>query len=116
MIDRRRAPLAALTTLGRRPRIEAGSSMARPVAQVQPTLRSRVVDNAVYSAGRRVATPSSAAESRAELDLGGGPPRLAGALPPGAAGTGRAGRALRPARTRRRGRHQGPPAAEVRAV
>src|SRR4051794_11665357 len=70
MIDRRRAPLAALTTLGRRPRIEAGSSMARPVAQVQPTPRSRVVDNAVYSAGRRVATPSSAAESRAELDLG----------------------------------------------
>ncbi|MCV2490764.1 magnesium and cobalt transport protein CorA [Geodermatophilus sp. YIM 151500] len=71
MSDRRRA-LPALATLTRRPRPEL-----RPPAPVAPApaRRSRMVDNAVYAAGRRIATPSSAAESRAELD--GEPGRLA---------------------------------------
>src|SRR3954452_19377482 len=70
MIDRRRAPPAALTPLGRRPRIEAGPRWPGRLPRYSPPPRSRGVDNAVYSAGRRGATPSSAAESRAELDLG----------------------------------------------
>jgi magnesium transporter len=68
MIDRRRA----LSTLARRPRPEVASVLVLPTAPSEPVGRSRVVDNAVYSAGRRVATPSSAAQSRAELDLGEG--------------------------------------------
>ena len=44
----------------------------RPVVLPSSAGRSRVVDNAVYSEGRRVATPRSAAESRAELDSGEG--------------------------------------------
>ena len=69
MADRRRMPLPALTTLARRPRLEAHSPAARslpPLAEARfgP---SRVIDNAIYAAGRRVATPGSAAESRAVL-------------------------------------------------
>jgi magnesium transporter len=59
--DRRRAPLSALSTLARRPRTEAPRPPA-PV-QVRPASPSRLVDNAVYESGRRVATPESAAES-----------------------------------------------------
>ena len=44
------------------------------------------------------------------------PDGLAGALPARARRARGAGRAVRPARARRRGRHPGPPAAEVRAV
>jgi magnesium transporter len=70
MTDRRLAPLTALTTLTRRP---ARGSLHAPVAG--PTSApsagpSRVIDNAVYSDGRRVATPASAAESREELAAG----------------------------------------------
>jgi magnesium transporter len=68
MTDRRRAPLTALSTLARRPpRVEVHTPV---VAAPEPAPRSRIVDNAVYSAGRRVATPPSAAESREELALG----------------------------------------------
>ena len=78
MADRRRMPLPALSTLGRRPRLDVrgpagrlpvASSAAPAPASVGP---SRVVDNAVYSAGRRVATPESAAESLRELAEGEG--------------------------------------------
>jgi len=70
MTDRRLAPLTALTTLTRRP---ARGSVHAPVAG--PTSApsagpSRVIDNAVYSDGRRVATPASAEESREELAAG----------------------------------------------
>ena len=41
-----------------------------PPAPAAPPARSRMVDNAVYSAGRRVATPETAAESREELAAG----------------------------------------------
>ncbi|MGY1633771.1 magnesium and cobalt transport protein CorA [Geodermatophilus sp. SYSU D01186] len=64
MVDRRRASLTALS-LGRRPRPEL--SLAPPPAPVPvPTERERhalIVDNAVYSSGRRVATPATVAES-----------------------------------------------------
>ena len=68
MTERRLAPLNALTTLTRRPtRVERvvpipATAVAAP--------RSRVVDNAVYSDGRRVATPATAEESREELAHG----------------------------------------------
>src|SRR4051794_3798278 len=70
MTDRRLAPLSALSTLTRRP--------ARPDLRVPPAGPasapsagpSRVVDNAVYSDGRRVATPTTAEESREELAAG----------------------------------------------
>jgi magnesium transporter len=69
MTDRRRAPLTALTTLARRPRAEVrpvvGAAVSLPVEPA--TGPSRMVDNAVYSSGRRVAAPGSAAESRQEL-------------------------------------------------
>jgi magnesium transporter len=69
MTDRRRAPLTALTTLTRRPRAEVrpvvGGAVAGPVESAAGP--SRMVDNAVYSSGRRVAAPGSAAESRQEL-------------------------------------------------
>ncbi|HEV7211701.1 MAG TPA: magnesium and cobalt transport protein CorA [Blastococcus sp.] len=69
MTDRRRAPLTALTTLTRRPRAEVrpvvGTAVSLPVEPA--TGPSRMVDNAVYSSGRRVAAPGSAAESRQEL-------------------------------------------------
>jgi magnesium transporter len=53
MTDRRRAPLTALTTLTRRPpRVELLPVLTVTPA-AEPAVRSRVVDNAVYSAGRR---------------------------------------------------------------
>ncbi|MGZ4605627.1 MAG: magnesium and cobalt transport protein CorA [Blastococcus sp.] len=68
MTDRRRAPLTALTTLTRRPRAEVRPVAGTDAEPVPPTAGpSRMVDNAVYSSGRRVATPASAAESRQEL-------------------------------------------------
>jgi magnesium transporter len=72
MTERRHAPLTALTTLARRPpRVD--SRVAAPLTSA-PEPRSRIVDNAVYSEGRRVATPATAAESREEL--AGGEDRL----------------------------------------
>jgi magnesium transporter len=73
MADRRTSPLTALTTLTRRPRVEPPAP--RPVAAAAPssaslTPRSPMIDNAVYSDGRRVATPMTAAESREELAQG----------------------------------------------
>ena len=55
MTDRRLAPLSALSTLTRRP---ARPDVRAPVvpASATPAGLSRVVDNAVYSDGRRVAT------------------------------------------------------------
>jgi magnesium transporter len=68
MTERRLAPLTALTTLARRPpRGDARVAAPQPAA---PEPRSRIVDNAVYSEGRRVATPDTAAESREELAAG----------------------------------------------
>ncbi len=69
MTDRRLAPLTALSTLARRPRADVRLS---PPASTPPPVDgpSPMVDNAVYSAGRRVATPATAAESREELDQG----------------------------------------------
>jgi magnesium transporter len=65
----RRTPLTALSTLTRRPRVEPRPKP--PVPAVPPAdprgAQSRIVDNAVYSGGRRVATPVTAAESREEL-------------------------------------------------
>jgi magnesium transporter len=72
MADRRSLPLSALSTLTRRPRVELRPPR-QPSAPPTPSSsarRSRLVDNAVYSAGRRVATPESLAESRAELAEG----------------------------------------------
>ena len=71
MVDRRLAPLTALTTL-RRPRSEV---VRRPTAvpaenDRAPERPSRIVDNAVYAAGRRVATPDSAAGSHEWLTEG----------------------------------------------
>ena len=64
MVDRRRAPLTALSTLARRPRPELTLAPApQPPAPVAPQRQSLIVDNAVYSSGRRVATPDSVAES-----------------------------------------------------
>ena len=69
MTDRRLAPLTALSTLTCRPaRVEVQAPAVAPAVAT----RSRIVDNAVYSAGRRVATPSTAAESRQELIEGEG--------------------------------------------
>jgi magnesium transporter len=71
MVDRRLAPLTALTTL-RRPRTEV---VRRPVA-VPPDPEqaadrpSPIVDNAVYAGGRRVATPDTAADSHEWLTEG----------------------------------------------
>lgn len=67
MTDRRRAPLTALSTLTRRPRVEPRPAPAPSLPPVSTPGPSRMIDNAVYSAGRRVATPESAAESRQEL-------------------------------------------------
>jgi magnesium transporter len=68
MTERRLAPLSALTTLARRPP-RGGAHVAASLTSA-PERRSRIVDNAVYSEGRRVATPASAAESREELAAG----------------------------------------------
>ena len=71
MTDRRLAPLTALTTLTRRPaRVENRAPAARTPQLPSEPGRSRVIDNAVYSDGRRVATPASAEESREELAAG----------------------------------------------
>jgi magnesium transporter len=65
MTERRRAPLTALSTLTRRPRLELRAPLV--VAPVSPP-SSRVVDNAVYSSGRRISTPETPAISRQELE------------------------------------------------
>jgi magnesium transporter len=71
MTDRRLAPLTALTTLTRRPaRAEVRAPFTGTPAPAAPAGRSRIVDNAVYSDGRRVATPATAEESRDELAAG----------------------------------------------
>jgi magnesium transporter len=70
MTDRRRVPLAALSTLGRRPRADARPPSHKPAVPLSPRGRSRLIDNAVYSAGRRVATPATVAESREVLAEG----------------------------------------------
>ncbi len=73
MTDRRRtarsAPRAALSTLTRRPR-PAPRPAERPAPQTAPPPLSRMVDNAVYAGGRRIATPESAAESHEWLEQG----------------------------------------------
>jgi magnesium transporter len=64
VVDRRRASLTALSTLARRPRPELTLAPApQPPAPAPPQRQSLIVDNAVYSSGRRVATPDSVAES-----------------------------------------------------
>ncbi|MFW3172450.1 magnesium and cobalt transport protein CorA [Geodermatophilus sp. CPCC 206100] len=66
MADRRRAPLTALTTLARRPRPELTLAPAPPspaAADGNGERLALIVDNAVYSSGRRVATPETVAES-----------------------------------------------------
>jgi magnesium transporter len=71
MADRRSLPLTALSTLTRRPRVESRTPHpATPPSPPSEARRSRVVDNAVYSAGRRVATPESVSDSRAALAEG----------------------------------------------
>ncbi|MGY1640095.1 magnesium and cobalt transport protein CorA [Geodermatophilus sp. SYSU D00703] len=64
MVDRRRASLTALS-LGRRPRPELTLAPALPQPVAPPTRKrpALIVDNAVYSSGRRVATPETVAES-----------------------------------------------------
>ncbi|MGY1703904.1 magnesium and cobalt transport protein CorA [Geodermatophilus sp. SYSU D00697] len=64
MVDRRRASLTALS-LGRRsrPELTLAPAPAQPAAPVDGARKVLIVDNAVYSAGRRVATPETAAES-----------------------------------------------------
>jgi magnesium transporter len=69
MADRRLAPLTALSTLGRRPRPQV-LRPAPPAPPVQLERVSRLVDNAVYAGGRRIATPSSADESHDWLTEG----------------------------------------------
>ncbi len=69
MVDRRLGSLTALSTLTRRPRPEL--TLATPPAPAPappaPTRPAVIVDNAVYSSGRRLATPDSPAESHAYL-------------------------------------------------
>jgi magnesium transporter len=68
----RSAPRAALSTLTRRPRAVVVPRLPdRPAAPVPPAeLQSRLVDNAVYAGGRRIATPGSPAESHEWLTEG----------------------------------------------
>jgi magnesium transporter len=70
--DRRRsAPRAALSTLTRRPRAVVVPRLPdRPATSLPVELTSRMVDNAVYAAGRRIATPGSPAESHEWLTEG----------------------------------------------
>jgi magnesium transporter len=71
--DRRRsAPRAALSTLTRRPRAVLPARLPdRPALAPVPADRpSRVVDNAVYAGGRRIATPVTPAESHEWLTEG----------------------------------------------
>ena len=70
MTDRRLAPLTALSTLTRRPRADSRAVVRKPAGPPSAPGRSRLIDNAVYSAGRRVATPPTVAESRQELSEG----------------------------------------------
>jgi magnesium transporter len=73
MSDRRRsAPRAALSTLTRRPRAVVPARLPdRPaVAPTSVERPSRVVDNAVYAGGRRIATPVTPAESHEWLTEG----------------------------------------------
>ncbi|HEV7186785.1 MAG TPA: magnesium and cobalt transport protein CorA [Blastococcus sp.] len=71
MTERRLAPLSALSTLTRRPtRVDVRPPLAAAVPPAPTSGPSRVVDNAVYSDGRRVATPGSPEESREELAAG----------------------------------------------
>ncbi|WP_369136943.1 magnesium and cobalt transport protein CorA [Modestobacter versicolor] len=74
MTDRRRtsrsAPRAALSTLTRRTRPVAAPRPPERAVAVPVERPSRVVDNAVYAAGRRIATPASPAESHEWLDDG----------------------------------------------
>ena len=67
MVDRRRASLTALSTLARRPRPELTLAPPPPPASAAPQRQSLIVDNAVYSSGRRVAAPDSVAESHGWL-------------------------------------------------
>jgi magnesium transporter len=68
----RSAPRAALSTLARRPRAVAVPRLPdRPATALPPVDRpSRLVDNAVYAGGRRIATPESPAESHEWLTEG----------------------------------------------
>ncbi|MGY1778721.1 magnesium and cobalt transport protein CorA [Geodermatophilus sp. SYSU D01036] len=71
MADRRLAPLTALSTLGRRPRPQVLRPVPTPPpAPPQLERQSRLVDNAVYASGRRIATPPSAEESHDWLTEG----------------------------------------------
>ncbi|MCU1620615.1 MAG: corA [Modestobacter sp.] len=72
MSDRRRsAPRAALSTLTRRPRAVVIPRLPdRPATSLPVELAARMVDNAVYAAGRRIATPGSPAESHEWLTEG----------------------------------------------
>ena len=73
MSDRRLStPRAALSTLTRRPRPAAvPRSPDRSAPQLTPVDRpARMVDNAVYAGGRRIATPGSPAESHEWLTEG----------------------------------------------
>jgi magnesium transporter len=67
MTERRRAPLTALTTLTRRPRLDVPAQLPGLAAGPASSPSSRIVDNALYSSGRRIATPESALEGRQEL-------------------------------------------------
>ncbi|WP_029431569.1 magnesium/cobalt transporter CorA [Blastococcus sp. URHD0036] len=71
MVERRLAPLTALTTL-RRPRAEVVRRPLAVPAEPEPATErpSRIVDNAVYAGGRRVATPDTAADSHEWLTEG----------------------------------------------
>jgi magnesium transporter len=68
-VSDRRLALPALPALTRRPRVDVRTVRPAPAPPAEPP-RSQLVDNAVYSAGRRIATPESPAESREELDAG----------------------------------------------
>ena len=70
MADRRLAPLTALSTLGRRPRPPVVRPVPPPALPAPAPRQSRLVDNAVYAGGRRIATPPSAAESHDWLTEG----------------------------------------------
>jgi magnesium transporter len=65
MTERRRAPLTALSTLARRPRLGPHAPL---VAAPPAAPSSRMIDNAVYSSGRRISTPETPAISRQELE------------------------------------------------
>ena len=112
MTERRLAPLSALSTLTRRPpRPAPRAPRPRPSPTRAPDRRQRRLLRRppCRHARDRRGEPRGAGARR-------GPARLAGPVPPGAARARWAGRAVRPARARRRGRDPGPPAAEVRAV